>query len=129
MTDHQEYVATAMAMKNAVIEIAKLRTEVEQLRIALGLLTTIKPTMEIDVTDPVGMAQQIAAHVADEFERLRGAYEQERNETERWQAWIRELRGVLGELRTRLHAAGRRPEESYEMRVIDDALGWRAGDE
>ena len=50
-------------------------------------------------------------------------------EIERLRAWVRELRGALGELRTRLHAAGRRPEECYEMRVIDDALGWRAGDD
>jgi hypothetical protein len=27
--------------------------------------------MEIDIADPVGIAQQIAAHVADEIERLR----------------------------------------------------------
>ena len=53
-------------------EIERLRAEVEPLRIALGLLTTIKPTMEIDITDPVGMAQQIAAHVAEEIERLDG---------------------------------------------------------
>jgi chromosome segregation ATPase len=44
-------------------------------------------------------------------------------------AWVRELRSALGELRTHLHAAGRRPEECYEMSVIDNALGWRAGDE
>lgn len=34
----------------------------------------------------------------------------------------RELRGVLQELRSRMHAAGRRPEECYEMSLIDDAL-------
>ena len=56
---------------NAYSEIERLRAEVEPLRIALGLLTTIKPTMEIDIADPVGMAQQIASHVADEIERLR----------------------------------------------------------
>lgn len=33
-----------------------------------------------------------------------------------------ELRGALQELRIRLHVAGRRPEECYEMGLIDDAL-------
>jgi hypothetical protein len=51
------------------------------------------------------------------------------DEIERLRAEVEPLRIALGELRTRLHAAGRRPEECYEMRVIDDALGWRAGDE
>ena len=32
------------------------------------------------------------------------------------------LRGALAELRTRLHCAGRRPEECYEMSLIDAAL-------
>lgn len=35
---------------------------------------------------------------------------------------IRELEAVLKELRIRLHAAGRRPEECHEMSMIDDAL-------
>jgi hypothetical protein len=34
----------------------------------------------------------------------------------------RELRGALQELRIRLHAQGRRPEECYEMSLIDSAL-------
>jgi hypothetical protein len=33
-----------------------------------------------------------------------------------------ELRGALQELRIRLHALGRRPDECYEMSYIDDAL-------
>jgi hypothetical protein len=35
---------------------------------------------------------------------------------------LAEARGALQELRIRLHAAGRRPEECYEMSVIDTAL-------
>lgn len=35
---------------------------------------------------------------------------------------VRGLRSALQELRTRLHVAGRRPEECYEMSMIDDAL-------
>lgn len=34
----------------------------------------------------------------------------------------REFRDVLQELRIRMHAAGRRPEECYEMSLIDDVL-------
>jgi chromosome segregation ATPase len=35
---------------------------------------------------------------------------------------ILELLGALQELRIRLHADGRRPEECYEMSLIDEAL-------
>lgn len=38
------------------------------------------------------------------------------------EARTRELRSTLQELRIRLHAAGRRPEECYEMSLIDEAL-------
>ncbi len=41
---------------------------------------------------------------------------------EELEASVRELRGALAELRWRLHAAGRRPEECYEMSLIDAAL-------
>lgn len=42
-----------------------------------------------------------------------------RAENERLRA---EARHTLSELRTRLHSAGRRPEECYEMSLIDDTL-------
>jgi hypothetical protein len=58
--EHFSLYSEWIAEKDA--EIERLRAEVEPLHIALGLLTTIKPTMEIDIADPVGMAQQIAAH-------------------------------------------------------------------
>lgn len=35
---------------------------------------------------------------------------------------VLQLRSVLMELRARLHAQGRRPEECYEMSTIDEAL-------
>src|SRR5690606_15306775 len=35
---------------------------------------------------------------------------------------VAEMRGTLRDLRIHLHAAGRRPEECYEMSMIDDAL-------
>ncbi len=50
----------------------------------------------------------------------------ERNALHRENVRLREenvgLRGVLSELRIRYHATGRRPEECYEMSMIDDAL-------
>lgn len=45
---------------------------------------------------------------------------------EELEASVRELRGALAELRWRLHAAGRRPEECYEMSIIDDAMALAA---
>jgi hypothetical protein len=35
---------------------------------------------------------------------------------------VRDLESALRELRIRLHCAGRRPEECYEMHMIDSAL-------
>lgn len=40
-----------------------------------------------------------------------------------------ELVGVLQELRARFHVAGRRPEECYEMSLIDEALARVKGGE
>lgn len=42
---------------------------------------------------------------------------------------IAELVGVLQELRARFHASGRRPEECYEMSLIDEALARVKGGE
>ena len=39
------------------------------------------------------------------------------------EAEFTKLRGTLREIRIHLHAAGRRPEECYEMSLIDEALG------
>ena len=43
-------------------------------------------------------------------------------ELARAEAVIRECRGALMELRARLHAQGRRPEECVEMRIMDEAM-------
>lgn len=57
----------------------------------------------------------ISRKAADEIERLRA-------EVERLHADNAELWGTLAELRIRYHAAGRRPEECYEMSLIDATL-------
>ena len=43
--------------------VTRLATENEQLRQAIGLATTAVPTMEIDVSDPVGMMQRVVNEV------------------------------------------------------------------
>lgn len=37
------------------------------LLIAMGLLSTLHPSMEIDVTDPIGMAKKIHAYVTEKM--------------------------------------------------------------
>ena len=44
-------------------------------------------------------------------------------EIERLRGLLEDAQSTLMALRIRLHAAGRRPEECYEMRMIDDCLG------
>jgi len=44
--------------------------EIERLREALGLLTTLHPAMEMDVDDPVGMAEKIERHVTERIKEL-----------------------------------------------------------
>ena len=44
-------------------EITRLRARVEVLETALGLLTTLVPRMEVDSSDPLGMARKIEATV------------------------------------------------------------------
>lgn len=45
-----------------------------------------------------------------------------RAERDALRALLAEARCALSEVRAHMHAAGRRPEECYEMSVIDDAL-------
>jgi len=60
----QETVEKVREAQEALLaEIARMAREGEHLRHALGMLTTLHPTMEIDALDPVGMAQQIVEHV------------------------------------------------------------------
>lgn len=47
-------------------ERAESRNRIEQLQQAVGLLTTLHPTMEMDVERPLEMAQKIERHVTEE---------------------------------------------------------------
>lgn len=55
------------------------------------------------------------ASIDDEFARLR-------EERDALAALLAEARCALSEVRAHMHAQGRRPEECYEMSVIDAAL-------
>ena len=57
---------------------------------AFGLVSTLHGTMPINVNDPVGMAQQIEAHVTGTISRLREyARHNTRCERHRWQGDLR----------------------------------------
>ena len=58
-------------MAQAADEIDRLRAELESWTEAFGLLSTLHGTMAITVNDPMGMAQQIEAHVIATISRLR----------------------------------------------------------
>jgi len=84
--------------------------------------------------DPASRCDAALRDAADEIERLRdiispgdaAAYEEgmaallARCETA--EARLALARHALTEIRLRLHAVGRRPEECYEMSLIDDVL-------
>lgn len=49
------------------VEVEQMRADLAQLREAIGLMTTAKPDMLVDVRDPIGMARQVVEMV----ERMR----------------------------------------------------------
>jgi hypothetical protein len=70
--DHQSgMISDGMIRARMCEEIADLRAEIERLLQAIGLVTTTVPDMEIDIENPVGMAQRVVAEV----ERLRAGNE------------------------------------------------------
>ena len=90
-------------------EIERLREEATQLRQALGVLTTLHPTMEIDVNNPVQMALEIVSYVTEsndaEIERLRGLLREGLGQHVRlhvhphFPAWEKRVREALGDER------------------------------
>ena len=75
--------------------------EIDRLLQAIGMLTTLHPTMEIDILDPIGMAEQVVAHVTAEIERLRRLLQwyldwvagEEADEILTWEKRVREALG------------------------------------
>ena len=62
-------------------EVERLRAEIERLLQAIGLVTTTVPDMQVDIENPVGMAQRVVAEV-----------DRQRAEIERQARYIEELR-------------------------------------
>lgn len=59
---------------------------------------------------------------------LRVWHDQQKARADKAEARVAELEVALRELRIRYHAAGRRPEECYEMSLIDAALIEKEGE-
>lgn len=70
------YSASYGDVVRAVEREVTLREELERMTQAVGLLTTLHPTMEIDVSDPIGMAHKIIEYVN---ELLRGVQDADSN--------------------------------------------------
>ncbi len=67
------------------------------------------------------MATEIE-HLRNNSDNLRIVIQDSEREIERLRDELASYRYALIELRLRLHAQGRRPEECYEMRLIDAAM-------
>jgi len=68
------YIAAAEAeMSRLRAEVAAQQQEIECLRHAVGLMTTLKGSMEMRGNDPLGMMQEVHAHVTAEVARLEAA--------------------------------------------------------
>ena len=72
-------------------EIRQLKAELAQLRMAVGLATTIKPDMEVRSDDPVGMMQEVEAHTC----RLKAELEQAKQREARLRGILKELNAVV----------------------------------
>lgn len=85
-------------------------------------------TDHLRVLDSVSLCVRQAKEIARlraEVERLTTLLADVRSverELDEKAAEVEALRGTLLELRMRYHAAGRRPEECYEMSIIDAAI-------
>lgn len=82
------------------------RSELSQLRQALGLLSTLAPSLVMDAADPVGMAKRIEAVVRHRFDST----ERHRNQALRD---VREYDKVRDTLKAECDLHGKRGEESF----------------
>jgi hypothetical protein len=57
-------------MLNKNKKIKELQSQLNEWVQALGLLSVLNPTMEIDIEDPIGMATNIGLHVTDRIAKL-----------------------------------------------------------
>lgn len=57
--------------KKLCAEITRLREQLALYTQAVGLLSTLHPTMVIDIDDPVGMAAKVEAHIREQLAACR----------------------------------------------------------
>lgn len=81
-----------------------------------------------------GAVQRLGAHLAtrldeDQWNNVEGLLNEAQATMESAESENRALRSALQELRIRLHVSGRRPEECYEMSIIDAALAAEKGEQ
>ena len=75
-------------------EVVKLRDELALWQQAVGLASTCVPTMEVDVTDPIGMMQKVCAELAALKARLKWLFDnfaEIASHTEDFDEWCAEV--------------------------------------
>lgn len=87
------YWVSITAYKSLEAELAAVKCELEKFIQAVGLASTCVPTMEIDISDPVGMMQK----VCDEFNILRSRIAELEAERDRLVADNNRLRNIIHE--------------------------------
>ena len=103
------------AIDDAADEITRLRAELAACLEAVGMLTTLAPSMEINVLDPVGMAHQIVATVNAELAEVQAMYEQQGFTIKRQQDELARREEQLSGAMDKINLY-----ERYAMRAIRD---------
>ena len=88
-------------MRDPIIELRDAKREVELLQQAIGLITTLKPDMQMDPDHPLDMMQEVYKHVTQEIERLKDDERRSLDRIERDRHRVdecRELREALQEV-------------------------------
>lgn len=104
-------------MARSYQETAEARgAECDRLRMAVGLLSTLAPNVEMNVLDPLAMAQEIVQAVNAESERLRGERDEWRGKATVIHAVAESLKAERDDARRRL-ALLREPTPEMVERV------------
>ncbi len=115
---------------NAEAEANDARAEIEALRAELDescavgdKLARLLAETAIVIKGPEPDMTKWSYHdIPDGVRAIQARAERLEEERDELVKLVMEMRGTLRDLRIHLHAAGRRPEECYEMSMIDDAL-------
>ena len=87
-----------------------------------NILETLQKMSESPHDYDIGYWWNAVDNAIEEIERLHQSAETKEALLQEKRTEIERLRSCLTELRLRYHATGRRPEECYEMSLIDEAL-------